>query len=112
MNEISINTKNQVVPDRIIYFKADINYSIAYYDDGRKKIIVKSLKHIESKLSEHGFYRIHKSFLVNLDYIYQKPSGGYLQLPNDHELLISRRRLSGFRKKLKSINKNVQNLSK
>lgn len=101
MNEICINTKNQVVPDKIIYFKADINYSIAYYNDGRKKTIVKSLKHIESKLSEFGFYRIHKSFLVNLNYISQKPLGKSLTLSDDVILSISRRKLSGLRKEFK-----------
>lgn len=106
MNEIILNTKNQVVPANIIFFKADINYSIAYYADGRKKVIVKTLKHIESQLVDYGFYRIHKSFLVNLEYVDKKPAGKNLIICDDVELVISRRRLSGLRKKLKNKHKN------
>ena len=105
MNELIINTKNQVIPANIVFFKADINYSIAYYADGRKKVIVKTLKHIESQLADHGFYRIHKSFLVNLEYVNHRPSGKNLIL-SDVELIISRRKLSGLRKKLKTKHKN------
>lgn len=105
MNELFINTKNQVIPANIVFFKADINYSIAYYADGKKKVIVKTLKHIESQLVDHGFYRIHKSFLVNLEYISHNPSGKNLIVSNI-ELSISRRKLSGLRRKLKTKHKN------
>ncbi len=101
MNTIIINKKNQVMPENIIFFKADINYSIAYYSDGKKETIVKSLKNIEPYLKQYDFYRIHKSFLINIGFISQFPDGLNLEMQDEYVLSISRRKLSGLRKVLK-----------
>ncbi len=102
MNGININKKNQVIPKNIIFFKADVNYTVAYYNDGKKEIFVKTLKDIEQKFNQYGFYRIHKSFLVNLEYINEKLTGFDLELQNDYKISISRRRMPGLRRQLKS----------
>lgn len=106
MNEIVLNSKNQFSPANIVFFEADVNYTIAHYNDGKKETFVKTLKHIEQKLNQHGFYRIHKSFLVNLEYINEKPTSFDLELQNDYKLTISRRKMPGLRKKLNSKYKN------
>ena len=102
MNEIRINSKSHVNPANIIFFRGDVNYSIAYYSDGKRETFVKPLKYIELQLKQHDFYRIHKSFLVNLEYISQKPVGFYLELQDEYVLTIARRKISGLRRKLKN----------
>lgn len=105
MDIVILNSKTHVIPANILFFKGDVNYSIAYYSNGKREIIVKPLKHIESELKQHDFYRIHKSFLVNLEYVIQKPVGFNLELENDYILTIARRKISGLRKKLKNKSK-------
>jgi two-component system, LytTR family, response regulator len=102
MNEVILNSKNQFSPANIVFFEADVNYTIAHYNDGKKETFVKTLKHIEQKLNQHGFYRIHKSYLVNLEYIDDKPMGFDLELHHEYTLTISRRKLPGLRKQLKN----------
>ncbi len=64
----------------IIYIKADASYSEFYIKDGTKIIASKGLSNFESVLENHYFYRIHKSFMVNLKHIikYQKGRNGSL----------------------------------
>jgi two-component system, LytTR family, response regulator len=102
MEKVILNSKNHVIPANILFFKGDVNYSIAYYSNGKKETIVKSLKHIESELKQHDFYRIHKSFLINLEYVSQKPVGFNIELTNEYVLTVARRKISGLRKKLKN----------
>lgn len=105
MEKVILNSKNHVVPANILFFKGDVNYSIAYYSNGKRETIVKPLKHIESELKQHDFYRIHKSFLINLEYVSQKPVGFNIELTNEYVLTVARRKISGLRKKLKNISK-------
>ena len=74
----------------ILYCKADDNYSEIHFEN--KKILVsKTLKHFEEVLTDFSFYRIHKSYLVNLNAIvkYKKGKGGSVLLKNGKELLVS-----------------------
>lgn len=63
------------------------------------------LKDLENRLLSYGFYRIHKSFLVNLEYVTRLTpwfNGAYqLQLEGRNELLaVSRNYVKGLRAKL------------
>lgn len=56
--------------NEIIRFEADDNYSIIYFNGNRKYIIVtKSLSVLESALSDSGFFRVHRKYLVNMKYV-------------------------------------------
>lgn len=113
MKELLINKNNQVgSPENVIFFKADINYTVVYYENGKTKVIVKTLKYIEQELKHHGFYRIHKSFLVNLKYINERPTGFSLELQNEFKLSIARRKMPGLRRQLKSKYQNNRNHEK
>lgn len=50
----------------IIHCKADNIYTTFFLKDGRKIIVSVSLKEYETVLAEKGFFRTHKSHLVNL----------------------------------------------
>jgi len=75
----------------ILYLKADDNYTEIFLMDNSKKLVSKTLKHFENLLNENGFARIHKSFLVNTNFIvaYNKGKGGSIQLINGKELQVS-----------------------
>ena len=69
-----------IVPSKIICFEANDNYVVIYYlsaDNELKKSMERiSLKKIEEILGsfDHTFYRVHKSYVVNPDFV-EKISG-------------------------------------
>lgn len=48
---------------------ADGDYSNVFTDDGRKHLVTKPLKEWENRLPEQYFVRVHRSVIVNLDFI-------------------------------------------
>lgn len=52
----------------IVYIKSDSNYSSIYTEDS-EKVVSCTLKECEKKLNGLPFLRIHRSYIVNLDYI-------------------------------------------
>jgi len=82
----------------IVYCKANDNLTDFVFVDGRKKTICKTLKHFEEVLSESGFFRIHKSYLLNMEHVkgYKRGKGGYAELSNGEELEIAVRRKGDF----------------
>ena len=75
----------------ILYAKADDNYTHLFLKSGQKKLISKTLKYFEDALKESSFARIHKSYLVNVNYIvnYKKGKGGTVILDGGKELSVS-----------------------
>lgn len=53
----------------IIHVEGDVNYSKFYLTGKRVIMVSKTLKVFEEMLAGHGFYRTHKSSLVNLQYV-------------------------------------------
>jgi two-component system LytT family response regulator len=51
----------------IIRIEADGNYSTFFIEDGRKVIVCKAIKDYEEELIDKGFYRIHKSHIININ---------------------------------------------
>lgn len=89
--------------DNIIYVEADSNYSIFHLNDDRKLVISKPLKEFEDILDASDFVRIHKSALINLQYVnsYSNKHGSEVMLKNNVALPISRRRSSEFQEKVR-----------
>jgi len=52
--------------DDIIRIEADGNYSTFFIQDGRKVIVSTAIKEYEESLIDKGFYRVHKSHIVNV----------------------------------------------
>ncbi|GAA4277475.1 LytR/AlgR family response regulator transcription factor [Aquimarina mytili] len=53
----------------ILFAQSDNNYTTFFLTSGKEILVSKSLKSFEEKLSEHNFFRVHQSFLINLTYI-------------------------------------------
>ncbi|MBL0744550.1 LytR/AlgR family response regulator transcription factor [Chryseolinea lacunae] len=86
----------------ILYCEASSNYTQIYTGDGKKYLVSKTLKEYEDLLSDHNFFRIHNSYLINLNAIkkYVKGEGGYVILSNDVSLDVSKRKKEAFLSKI------------
>lgn len=81
-----------VDPSQIIMCEANSNYTNVYLDEGRKKVISKTLREFEEMLSVYHFFRPHNSFLVNLKRVKEfiRGDGGYLVMENKMKVLVSK----------------------
>lgn len=82
----------------ILYCEADSNYCSIKCLDGRKITLSKTLKHIEEILPKTIFQRIHKSYLVNLNYVnkFDKSNELIIELTNGENLPVSFRQKENF----------------
>ncbi len=78
--------------ESINYAQADSNYTRIHLTSGKRLILSKTLKEVESMLTGHHFVRIHQSYLINLSHIarYVKGAGGYVIMENGDTLNVSR----------------------
>ena len=79
----------------IIRIEADSNYSTFHMQDGKKILVSKALKEYEESLLEHGFHRIHKSHIFNINKIshLDKSDGGFVvMIDGSHVPVASRKR--------------------
>jgi two-component system LytT family response regulator len=82
----------------ILYCEADSNYCNIVCLDGKKITISKTLKYVEELLPNNIFQRIHKSYLVNLNYIsrFNKSNELLVELTNGKTLPVSVRQKENF----------------
>lgn len=76
----------------IIRAEADSNYTELHLINGKKIVSSKTLKEIEVSLAKSTFIRVHKSHLININFIkkYIKGDGGILVLNDDSMIPVSR----------------------
>lgn len=76
----------------IVVCESKNNYTNICLNNGQHFLISKTLKQIEDLLDMSPFFRVHNSFLVNLQYAirYVKGEGGYLILNNDMTIPVAR----------------------
>lgn len=101
----NIDKVNFVKNEDIYYCKSSGRYTEFFLKDKRKLLASKPLGEYETILDRTHFFRIHKSYLVNLTYItnINKKSGNYCELSDGSQLPISRRRLDSLIQFLKII---------
>jgi len=102
-NRLVVSTVNSfLVIDKkdIVYVEADVHYSNLNIDNSKKIVSTQGLTAISKMLTEKEFYRIHKSYLINLNYVKAilKADGGKVVMVNDVEIPIARRRKTHFNK--------------
>lgn len=88
----------------IVSLQADSNYTIIHLSNMKKHVITKTLKDFEELMDPEQFVRIHKSSIVNLDYIkeYTTTDGGMVKMTDGSQWSISRRQLDAFLEKMKN----------
>jgi two-component system LytT family response regulator len=89
--------------DEIIRIEADSNYSVFHLDKRDKITVSRVLKEYEEILPDDQVVRIHKSSIVNLNYLkeYNSRNGLEVLLKNGEKIAVSRRRASIFVEKVK-----------
>lgn len=82
----------------IIYCEAESNYTNVVLTGGKKILVSKVLKEIDEVLSGPDFYRVHSSFLININRIKKlvRGDGGYIVMDNDANVSISRSKRQEF----------------
>ena len=82
----------------ILKVEAENVYSRFFLNNGKKILVSRTLKETEKMLSPRNFMRVHKSVIVNLDYIrqYIKGEGGTIILSDGSEVEVSRRTKTEF----------------
>lgn len=86
----------------ILYCQAADNFSCFYFTNGKKAMICRPLKHYEKTLEVYHFCRVHRSYIVNLEYVkrYLKGKGGTIILENETSIPIAPSKKEAFIKKL------------
>ena len=82
----------------ILYCKASGNYTEIFMVDGKKHLVSRQLKEYEDILNSRDFFRIHHSFLINLNFIksYVRGEGGYVVMKDNTTIDVSRRKKEAF----------------
>ena len=88
----------------IVRLKAEGNCTMIYFIDGKHFLDTRTLKIYENILDKKMFYRIHKSHIINFNFItdYINENGSIVKLKNGDEIPISRSKIYEFTKLLKS----------
>lgn len=82
----------------IVRCQANDNFTEFFFLNGKKELVCRTLKFYEDTLSDYGFIRIHKSHLVNSQYIkrYVKGKNGTIVMSDGSELELSQQRREHF----------------
>lgn len=84
----------------IIRCEASNNYTLFHLKDGKRFVASKTLKEYDNLLSDYGFFRTHKSHLVNLSFAAHFSHSGELELTDGTVVEVSRRKKPLLSKKL------------
>jgi two-component system, LytTR family, response regulator len=78
----------------ITFCESDGAYTIVHTVAGVKIMISKNLREFDDMLCDSGFYRVHKSYLINLSHIirFDKNEGGYIILAGGEKVPVSFRK--------------------
>lgn len=81
--------------DQIMHLESDQSYCHFFLNDGQKITVSKPLKEYDELLCDYDFLRIHKSHMVNLEFIrrFDRAEGGYVIMKDESRIPVS------FRKK-------------
>lgn len=79
-------------PEEILYCEGENNYTRFTFIKHKPMLVSKTLGEYEDLLGEHGFLRIHKSYMVNVKYVSKVDREGSVMMNDGKQLVISKRR--------------------
>ena len=98
--KITINTDGKLVflePNDIFYAESEGNYTTLHLLNNKKIVLTKQLKEVENLLPNDLFFRVHNSYIINLNKIKEfLKTDGYVVLENEKKIPVSRQRKSDF----------------
>ena len=90
--------------EEIIYCEAQRSYTLFRFANNKSTMVSKPLFDYDRLLSDTVFFRVHKSFLINLMHVkeYARGEGGTVIMSNGMEIEVSRRKKEQFLDKVKA----------
>jgi len=87
----------------LMYLDADSNYTVLHVTGGSTIVATRNLGEFERIIDNPQFFRIHKSTLVNVNYLigFSSYEGNYAELKDGTKLAVSRRKVMEFREWVK-----------
>ncbi len=102
--KITISTEGKLIflkLDEILFVESDGNYCTLFLLDNQKILVTKKLKEIDSLLPNDSFFRIHNSYIINLNKIKEfLKTEGYVVMESGHRIPVARQRKSDFLEKI------------
>ncbi len=94
----------------LMYLQADSNYTILHLSGLDKIVATRSMCEFEKILENSVFFRIHKSTIINMNFLkaYSSYEGNFAELTDGTRLSISRRKLIEFREAVKQFAKSIE----
>ncbi len=100
IKKVSVSCDGKIIflnPDDIVYCESDGNYCSIFLENKEKIFISQKLKFMEEKLQDLYFFRIHNSYLINLNKVKEfHKSDDFVVLSNNVKLPVSRTKKSNF----------------
>ena len=102
---LNTNTNIYVIEIKdLVHCESVGNYTTVCIKEKKDIMISKTLKDFEEMLAPFGFFRIHQSHLINMDYVetYEKKGGGRVKLKTGEVLAVSSRKKDNFIKAIQA----------
>lgn len=87
-------------PKDIIRLEGESNYTRFFFSNHKPVLVSKTLKEYEELLTAYEFIRVHKSYLVNRNFVQHMDRDGVLWLTDGSHILVSRRKKEEVMKEL------------
>ncbi|QVY64330.1 LytTR family DNA-binding domain-containing protein [Polaribacter sp. Q13] len=98
--KITINTDGKLIflkSEEILFIVSDGNYSTIHTTDNKKIVVTKKLKEIYALLPKELFFRVHNSYIINLEKTNEfHKTEGYVVLENNQKIPVSRQKKAEF----------------
>jgi len=84
--------------DTILRCESDSNYTKIFFENEKPILISKTLKSIEEMIENMGFFRVHHSHLINLEYVqkYVRGNAGHIIMHDGSSVPVSRSKKAEF----------------
>lgn len=92
-----------VEASRIMYCKAESNYTDVILMDGKRYTLSKTLGDVENMLGHLDFFRVHQSYLISMGHMtsYIRDDGGIVVMRDGTRIPVAKRRKEEFLSRLK-----------
>lgn len=98
--KITLNSDGKLIfldEEDIVFVESDGNYSTIHLSDGNKILLSKKIKEVNALLPERLFFRIHNSYIINLNLVKEFiKTEGYVVMRSNHKIPVARQRKIDF----------------